>query len=232
MADVKARYAERDSIHDRIYEHLREALIYGELEAGEKISVRSIATAFGVSMTPARDALKRLVWERGLDHLPNGTFRVPLLDRAEIEALREQSKLYEELLVRKAMPNVTDKLILELEILWGRAKMLLQKGSVTEGRKLIRQLRFKLFEASNSSWLIEAAGRVWLRRGPSAAATYARYVESIERVAPDFQPRLLQAARNRDADAAAAQIAAGTDHFFNFWLASLDQVSEDDREID
>ena len=43
-----------------IYEHLRKAIVYGELKADAMFTDAEIAEEFGVSRTPAREALQKL----------------------------------------------------------------------------------------------------------------------------------------------------------------------------
>lgn len=51
---------DRNSLSDRVYYHIKDLILSGELRPGEKVSEEKIATRFGVSRTPIREALKRL----------------------------------------------------------------------------------------------------------------------------------------------------------------------------
>ena len=51
---------DRLSLSDRVYYYIKDLILSGELEAGEKIAENQIATRFQVSRTPIREALKRL----------------------------------------------------------------------------------------------------------------------------------------------------------------------------
>jgi DNA-binding GntR family transcriptional regulator len=79
-----------DTLTDRAYAQLREALMGGAFSPGQKITIRTIAAALGVSPTPARDALGRLVAERALESGPNRTVFVP---RLTVPRLREIYRL-------------------------------------------------------------------------------------------------------------------------------------------
>ena len=54
----------------------------GDLVPGQRFSMRALADRFQTSLIPVRDALKRLVAERGLMMLPNRTVCVPADDAA------------------------------------------------------------------------------------------------------------------------------------------------------
>ena len=44
--------------HDRVYRVLRQQIMHGELAPGQSLTVRGLAKTFGLSMTPAREALR------------------------------------------------------------------------------------------------------------------------------------------------------------------------------
>ncbi len=46
------------------YLHLRELLMSGRVGPGERLSLRNLAEALGVSMMPVREAVTRLVADR------------------------------------------------------------------------------------------------------------------------------------------------------------------------
>ena len=75
------------SLHDAIYASLRQALVMGDLVPGQRFSMRALADRFHTSLIPVRDALKRLVAERGLMMLPNRTVCVPLMTRPAFQEL-------------------------------------------------------------------------------------------------------------------------------------------------
>ena len=59
--------------HDRLYRSLRQQIMHGELAPGQALTLRGLAKAYGVSMTPAREAVRRLVAvELKLEHFQAG----------------------------------------------------------------------------------------------------------------------------------------------------------------
>ena len=46
--------------HERVYRSLRQQVMHGELSPGQALTLRGVAQSFGVSMTPAREAMRRL----------------------------------------------------------------------------------------------------------------------------------------------------------------------------
>ena len=70
---------ERRTLGDSAYLHLRELLMSGRVGPGERLSLRNLAEALGVSMMPVREAVTRLVADRALEVTPNRAVRVPVL---------------------------------------------------------------------------------------------------------------------------------------------------------
>ena len=52
--------------HDRVYRGLRTRIMHGEILPGQALTLRGIGKEFGVSMTPARESVRRLVAEGAL----------------------------------------------------------------------------------------------------------------------------------------------------------------------
>jgi DNA-binding GntR family transcriptional regulator len=73
--------------HERVYRSLRQQVMHGELSPGQVMTLRGIGDAFGVSMTPARDAVRRLVAEGALTLSSTGRISTPSLSPERIEEL-------------------------------------------------------------------------------------------------------------------------------------------------
>jgi DNA-binding GntR family transcriptional regulator len=67
------------TLEQQVYESLRADLMGGRFLPGEKLSLRKVAFANGVSPMPAREAFKRLLSEGALRLHPNRTVAVPKL---------------------------------------------------------------------------------------------------------------------------------------------------------
>ena len=58
---LNARPSEtQTATHDRVYRALRSRIMHGEMAPGQALTLRGIGKEFGVSMTPAREAVRRL----------------------------------------------------------------------------------------------------------------------------------------------------------------------------
>src|SRR6056297_231049 len=93
------------SAHDRVYRALRTRIMHGEIAPGEALTLRGIGREFDVSMTPAREAVRRLVAEGALSMSASGRVSTPELSNDRIEELAALRALIETELASRALPR-------------------------------------------------------------------------------------------------------------------------------
>lgn len=71
------------------YEKLRHELMIGRYEPGQKLKLRDLAEELGVSVTPIRDALARLVSEQALIQIDRRSVCVAVMDLARFDEVCE-----------------------------------------------------------------------------------------------------------------------------------------------
>lgn len=82
---------------ERVYEHLRDQIVDGELPADAALVQEQIATSLGVSRTPVRDALNRLTheglatWVPGSGYVVNGLTERDIAEVSEVRRTLELS---------------------------------------------------------------------------------------------------------------------------------------------
>jgi DNA-binding GntR family transcriptional regulator len=94
-----------ESAAGRVARDLRQRMLSGELRPGTRLSQQKIASEYGVSRMPARDALQALASE-GLVDADATTAVVRRLSVTELQELYELREAVEPLLTRIAVPNV------------------------------------------------------------------------------------------------------------------------------
>jgi len=83
------------SLRDRVTRSLRTSIALGELEPGHVYSVPTLATRFGTSATPVREAMLGLARERLVEVVPNKGFRVLEVSSGELAQIDEVRMLLE-----------------------------------------------------------------------------------------------------------------------------------------
>jgi DNA-binding GntR family transcriptional regulator len=107
--------AARRNLREEITQTLRAAVISGELRPGVVYSAPSLATQFGVSATPVREAMLDLAGEGLVDTVRNKGFRVTELSEKDLDDLSELRALIEVPTVRRiAEAGVTPEILDEL----------------------------------------------------------------------------------------------------------------------
>lgn len=93
----------RSALHEQVSQGLRELIIYGQYKPGERLNIDRLAREMGVSTTPVREALARLVSERLVTFQPNRGYRVtPLPDTGWLADLFDVRALLEPYAARRA----------------------------------------------------------------------------------------------------------------------------------
>src|SRR6185369_6409288 len=77
------------SVADQVYEVLRERIASGEIERGSRMHQEDLATEFGVSRTPVREALRKLAAEGLVDLFANRGARVATATDAQLRSSYE-----------------------------------------------------------------------------------------------------------------------------------------------
>lgn len=67
-----------------VYDLLKERLLEGEFQAGQRLSVESLKAEFGVSKQPVMDALRRLATAGLVEIIPQVGSRVPIYSGADV----------------------------------------------------------------------------------------------------------------------------------------------------
>ena len=109
--NTAARPSENAAAHERLYRTLRAQVMHGELAPGQALTLRGLGKQFNVSMTPAREAVRRLVAEGALTLSASGRVSTPELTAERIEELAAIRALLEPELAARALPRAHFALI-------------------------------------------------------------------------------------------------------------------------
>jgi DNA-binding GntR family transcriptional regulator len=145
------------TIRRRIYEHLREQLLNGEIAPPKHLIEAKIAREIGTSRTPVREALHSLELEGLIESIPRVGYVVKPTSEQEVEEICEIRMAIEGVAVRWAMKKAQKKLIEELKknISLSDAKML--KGEVKAFVDLDARFHEIIARLSGSKRLLELA---------------------------------------------------------------------------
>ncbi|MDT8854004.1 GntR family transcriptional regulator [Paracoccaceae bacterium Fryx2] len=176
--------------HDRVYRTLRSQVMHGELAPGQALTLRGLAKSFDVSMTPAREALRRLVAEGALTLSSSGRVSTPQLTSERIEELAAIRALLEPELAARAMPRAHFALIDRLAAInAANAEAVARQDAVAYIRTNLEFHR-TLYLRAQAPAMLAIAETVWLQLGPTMRALYTR----LRRNEPPHHHRVILAA--------------------------------------
>ena len=194
------------SAHDRVYRALRTQVMHGELAPGHALTLRGIARDFGVSMTPARESIQRLVAEGALTMSASGRVSTPELGTERIEELASIRALLEPELASRALPRAHSALIDRMEAInAANTDAVLRQDAVTYVRTNLEFHR-TLYLRAQSPAMLAMVETIWLQLGPTMRALYGR----LRRNTPPPHHRLIIAAL-RAGDEPGLRLAIRTD---------------------
>ena len=172
---MNARTTEQTaSAHDRVYRVLRTRIMHGEIAPGQAMTLRGIGAEFEVSMTPAREAVRRLVAEGALFLSASGRVSTPELTNDGIEELAALRALLEVELASRALPRAHMALIDRLQsINMNVAEMVTKRDAVGYIRANLEFHR-TLYLRAQAPAMLAMAETVWLQLGPTMRALYGR----------------------------------------------------------
>ncbi|MFD1674382.1 GntR family transcriptional regulator [Alicyclobacillus fodiniaquatilis] len=155
---MEREWIEVPSMHGEVYQRLREQIAVGRIQPGEKITIRQIADAFGVSTMPVREALRKLQAE-GLVVFERRSVTVRRLLPLEVEqtfAIRDRLEL---LATEWAFANFESTDIAQMRKMV--QKMDEAQASRADWRVLNERFHFYLYRRCESEILIQAIETLW-----------------------------------------------------------------------
>src|SRR4026208_1189084 len=97
-----------ENLSARVYNQIKQLILCNEIMPGQKLHHQQLSERLGVSRTPVREALTRLVQEGYVSFLPNRGFTCKEIRLQEAEELYELRESLEAFAVEKAIANLTD----------------------------------------------------------------------------------------------------------------------------
>ncbi|WP_127903054.1 GntR family transcriptional regulator [Solirhodobacter olei] len=192
--------------HDRVYRTLRVQVMHGEMTPGQPLTLRGIAKTFDVSMTPAREAVQRLVAEGALTMSSSGRVTAPELSNERIEEMAAIRALLEPELASRALPRAHFALIERLQAINAANAEAVAKQDAVGYIRTNLEFHRTLYLRAQAPAMLAIAETVWLQLGPTMRALYGR----LRRNEPPQHHRMILAAL-RAGDEPGLRLAVRTD---------------------
>ena len=203
---------ERDTLWDRAYVALKSALLAGRFAPGERVVLRQVADDLGISLTPVRDAVNRLIAERILERGgvgQGGGATVPLLNADQFGQLMTVRSSLEPLAAAAAAARATPEQLDEVEAFLVEMKRSVKENRTEQYLEAHYRFHFGIYAVCKMPIVLEIIESAWLRCGPTLTLALPEYIPGLKRYASHVAT--LSALRRGDGERAAVAIRADID---------------------
>ncbi len=170
--DAWVRPIVKENLSDQAYAELRAALMRGHLKPGDQLPLRPLSERFGISATPMREALTRLVVERALMLDARGTVTVPRLTRDQLLEIRSIRVDLEGRCAEEAARSATAAQIAELSGIHDEIIAAQRNQDFRAAVDLNTQFHLELCRISGLPITYELVEGLWVRCGPILTHLY------------------------------------------------------------
>lgn len=189
-----------ESLALQAYRHLRRQLMAGRYKPGQKIKLKEVSDELGISATPIREALGRLVSEHALFQIDRRSVRVPIMDAERYRHISDVRILLEGEAAARAAQLATDADITRLEAVHEALCVANDAGCMEDLMAVNERFHHALCDLAAMPVLHHMVENLWLQCGPTMNAFL------------DYPPRaprqrhahlmIIDALRKRDPEAA------------------------------
>ncbi|WP_336220336.1 GntR family transcriptional regulator [Citrobacter amalonaticus] len=160
------------SLTTQVEKGLKDRLSIGALRPGTRLITKNIAEELGISITPVREALLRLVSSSALAIAPAQAFMVPDINMMRFNEIIHIRSELEGMAVAAAAGQVTPERMEILQSLLAAYQQSFVNGTTEERLLANRAFRFKIYQFANMPILTELIEQLWVRMGPSLHFLY------------------------------------------------------------
>jgi GntR family transcriptional regulator, rspAB operon transcriptional repressor len=195
-----------ENLSARVYNQIKNLILCNEIMPGQKLHHQQLSERLGVSRTPVREALTRLVQEGYVSFLPNRGFTCKEIRMQEAEELYELREALEAFAVEKAIANLTDTALARLRAKMNSYGRDVQNRFTRERLVFDQDVHLAIAALSGNETLMSTLNHVFERivlkrrtdglydpaRGLAAHQEHLRVLEAIERRDPDEAVAILR----------------------------------------
>jgi DNA-binding GntR family transcriptional regulator len=206
---------DQSKLRENAYYALRDAFTRGAFAPGDVLTLRDLATKLGVSMTPVREAVRRLVAEGALIDTPSRKLMVPVFDERRAADLLSARLAMEALALDQSMDRMSPG---DVSVLRGILDGVPESPGAMPDLVTNHEFHFTLYRIGGSQVLLPIVEALWLQYGAylnlivktPEASTIPEHVHHFE---------LLDALAANDREAAHAALRADINRSFKFLLS-------------
>jgi DNA-binding GntR family transcriptional regulator len=218
-----------DNLQEQLYQRIREGLLAGRFQPGERLKIRDLAAQWGSSPMPVRAALQRLVAEGALEGEPQRSVRVPAMTRERYQNIFQVRLGLEGLAVELATPRLTPADLAVLRDCVARMDLAIEQRQVQAYLDANSQFHLHLYSACGNPVLLRSIESLWLQIGPFFNRLFTGADLSLR--LNDFHEEAFAAIEAGDAKAARQFMEQDLLYFARFLLNLLELEGAQARSV-
>jgi DNA-binding GntR family transcriptional regulator len=162
----------KESVSQQAYAAIRNSLMRSRLKPGQRLVARQVADELGISVTPVRESLLRLVSEHALALDDRGTVIVPVLTLERCIEIRDLRMLIEGEGAARAARLVMDAEIDELSAIHDRYVRTEKDNNFAVALAENENFHFGICRLARSPALFRIVENLWMQFGPILSYLY------------------------------------------------------------
>lgn len=193
-----------ETLGQQVRTQLRSAIMAGRFKPGQKLTIRAVATALNVSLTPAREALYNLAAEDILEMRSNGSVYVPTLSTERIIELTKIRSALEALAAREAAVRITDEEIANVSRINDLMVEANERGDYAKVMELNWKFHFAIYRASGMNELVRMIEKRWMMNSSYLNVIYPRFGQMDQGI--NNHQTMVRALQSRDPERLASAV--------------------------
>lgn len=201
---------DQSKLRENVYFALRDAFTRGEFAPGDTVNLRALADQLGTSMTPVREAVRRLVAEGALIDTPSRTLAVPPFAVNRMQDLKKARLALEALVLDQAMDRMDAGTLAEMETVLAAPR---PPDRTTPDLQQNYDFHFALYRKSRSEVLLPLVEALWLQYG-AYLNLVIHHRDAVRIEEHKYHYEIVEALRRGDRQAAHAALAEDIERSF------------------
>lgn len=206
----KREFSSSFSLTDEIADIVRDRILKGEYEIGEKIKENQIATELRVSRTPIREAFKLLENEGLIDYVPNRGCFAKGFTKQDVDDIYAVREALERLAVERAVERITPEELVSLEEEWELMEFYARKKDSQKVLELNSTFHDIIYSSTRSRFMAQVlrSYKSYIDKTRKSVFYDDTYLEAIL----TEHREILDAIKERDKEKAISAVSCHLDH--------------------
>lgn len=202
--------ARGETLTDQAEAVLRQALMSGVFVPGRIITIRALSAMLKTSVTPAKEAMARLIAERALEWGPRRSALVPVLTLKSVDEIYTIRIALEAAAAAAALAQLDEADVGTLRGIQENLAKAFERHDYKNVLANNREFHFTIYRKAGLPILLGMIEGLWLRLGPSLNLLYSAFSKKdwAHREGTGYHPEIIVAIRDRDVEAMRTHIVA------------------------